>query len=112
MTIKTNMLIVTEEEYNELIDEVSLIDKYNEKTSWISVKDCKKIEQNNPTQDVVLFYLWLLETYDNPTPEHRDTLDYIDEYLQEHLTIKTRKNVAKELIVALSNILATTQSNI
>ncbi|MBQ7818451.1 MAG: hypothetical protein IJ341_02010 [Bacteroidales bacterium] len=80
-------VVLTNDEYREVLNEISEIYKFNDRNTWITVDECKKLEKRNKLIDVIWFYLWLLEMNENPNKDDRDTLDYIDNFLEEHLVI-------------------------
>lgn len=80
-------VVLTNDEYREVLNEICEIYKFNDRNTWLTVDECKKLEKRNKLIDVIWFYLWLLEMNENPIKDNRDTLDYIDNFLEEHLVI-------------------------
>lgn len=82
-----NRIFVTDVAFDLIINAISDVPLYNEKSIWPSLKDCVDYQKQFPLFNVIIMYLWLQETNKHPDDDKKEVLEYIDSFLLKHFVV-------------------------
>lgn len=82
-----NRIFVTDVAFDLIINAISDVPLYDEKSIWPSLKDCVDYQKQFPLFNVIIMYLWLQETNKHPDDDKTEVLEYIDSFLLKHFVV-------------------------
>lgn len=81
-----NGIAMTYKQYDEYVELISDIPKYDGVTVWPETEEMREKIRNYSYSQAVLYFIWLVEYGDEPASEsEKESKKYISEYLREHL---------------------------